>query len=206
MSDHGFKSFRRGVELNAWLRDNGYLRLKEGATHSNKTYLADVDWSQTRAFALGLAGIFINQRGRESQGIVSDGEERNRLVERSADKLTGLRDPANGEEGIHEAVSRESVYTGPYVDAAPDVIVGYNVGYRVSWEAAVGKCGEVVFTDNKKAWSGDHCIHPKLVPGVLFSNLKLREGLTQIVDLAPTTLELLGVDKPGYMEGASLVE
>ena len=77
MSDHGFKSFRRGVDLNAWLRDNGYLKLKDGATTSDTVYLADVDWSGTRAYAIGLAGIFINQQGREAQGIVGEGEENN---------------------------------------------------------------------------------------------------------------------------------
>ena len=176
MSDHGFKSFRRGVDLNAWLRDNGYLKLKDGATTSNTVYLADVDWSGTRAYAIGLAGIFINQQGREAQGIVADGEEKRQLVAELCEKLSGLRDEQHDQEAIHEAVCRTTVYSGPYVDSAPDLIVGYNVGYRVSWDAAVGKCGPHVFSDNTKAWSGDHCIHPRLVPGILFSNCSCATG------------------------------
>ena len=70
--------------------------------------------------------------------------------------LAALENP-QGERAIHEAVPRETVYHGPYVEGAPDLIVGYNVGYRVAWEAAVGKCGSEVLVENTKAWCGDHC-------------------------------------------------
>ncbi len=205
MSDHGFKPFRRGVDLNAWLLENGYLKLKQNATNSANEYLEDVDWSETQAYAIGLAGIFINQRGREAEGIVKPGTETEELVKQLCEQLTGLADPMCEEVAIQQAVAREDVYSGPYVDAAPDLIVGYNVGYRVSWDAANGKCGSAIFSDNKKAWSGDHCIHPELVPGVLFSNIDLRNEKPNIVDLAPTVLDLFGVSKPAYMDGDSLV-
>ena len=206
MSDHGFTSFQRGVDLNAWLLSNGYLKLKDDVRSSNKIYLHDVDWSRTRAYAIGLAGIFINQEGRESKGIVKPGAEKQTLVTEIATKLTGIRDPATDAVAVHQAMPREDVYQGPYTQAAPDIIVGYTHGYRVSWDAAVGKTSPNVFCDNKKAWSGDHCIHPDLVPGVLFTNLKLNEERpAAIVDIAPTTLELLGVPKPAYMDGQSLL-
>lgn len=207
MSDHGFKPFRRGVDLNAWLRDHGYLKLNGGVQVSKRRYLADVDWSQTRAYAVGLAGIFLNLRGRESHGIVSPGAESQQLVRELCEGLINLRDSENGHDAvaIREAVPREKVYHGPYVEGAPDIIVGYNVGYRVSWDAAVGKCGPVVFSDNTKAWSGDHCIHPALVPGVLFANRKLNSDDARIIDIGPTVLDLLGVDTPAYMDGKSLV-
>jgi len=100
---------------------------------------------------------------------------------------------------------REDVYSGPYVETAPDIVVGYAVGYRVSWDSAVGKTADCVFADNTKAWSGDHCIHPDLVPGVLFANCKLAAGAANIMDIAPTTLELLGLESPAYMDGKSLL-
>jgi predicted AlkP superfamily phosphohydrolase/phosphomutase len=205
MSDHGFKPFRRGVDLNAWLREQGYLKLKEGATTSGRSYLADVDWQATKAYAVGLAGLYINQSGREGQGTVAAGEETRQLVAEIAARLTGLCDPETDQVAIAEAIPRAQAYSGPYVDAAPDIIVGYNVGYRVAWGSAVGKTSAEVFADNTKAWSGDHCIHPKRVPGVLFSNRKLADIEPNIIDIAPTTLELLGVKKPGYMEGKSLI-
>lgn len=204
MSDHGFKPFRRCVDLNAWLLANGYLKLKGDAASTQCRYLGDVDWSRTRAYAIGLAGIYVNRRGREAQGIVPAAESAG-LADELARRLTGLRDEQRDQVGIHQAVSNATVYHGPYVDGAPDVIVGYNVGYRVSWDAAIGKCGPVVFADNTNAWSGDHCIHPELVPGVLFSNWKFAASAANIVDIAPTALELLGVLKPSYMDGRSLV-
>ncbi len=205
MSDHGFKPFRRGVDLNAWLRDHGYLKLKDGKRVTERPYLADIDWTQTRAYAVGLAGIFINQKGREIQGTVEPGEEARRLIEEIAGKMTGLRDPQGGEIAVKEAVPGKRVYQGPYAENAPDIVVGYNVGWRVSWDAAIGKCGEPIFSDNVKAWSGDHCVHPELVPGVLFSSLKLDERSASIIDLAPTVLDLFGVVRPGYMDGKSLL-
>lgn len=205
MSDHGFKPFRRGVDLNAWLLANGYLKLKGEQTTSDNAYLEDVDWEHTKAYAIGLAGIFINQKGREAQGVVADGKEKKELVRELCDRLSHLPDQEQNEEAIHEAVAREDVYKGPYVASAPDIIIGYNVGYRISWDSAVGKCGAHVLSDNTKAWSGDHCIHPKLVPGVLFSNLKLRTEQANITDLAPTTLDLLGVEKPSFFDGKSLL-
>ncbi|MEX0610887.1 MAG: alkaline phosphatase family protein, partial [Pirellulales bacterium] len=205
MSDHGFKPFRRGVDLNAWLLANGYLTLKDNAKSSSKAYLENVDWRGTRAYAIGLAGIFINQRGREAQGIVAAGDEMRRLVDELRARLSGMRDDERDEVAIHEAVRREDVYHGPYVDEAPDLVIGYNVGYRVSWDAANGRCGASVFSDNTKAWSGDHCIHPDLVPGVLFSNFRLRGEGANIVDLAPTALDWLGVERPAYLDGHSLL-
>ncbi len=205
MSDHGFKAFRRGVDLNAWLLEHGYLALKGAARTTTTPYLADIDWARTRAYAIGLAGIFVNQAGREAQGIVAKGEETQKLVTELGERLTGLRDDATGEVAIQEAVAKRAVYHGPYLDNAPDVIIGYAVGYRVSWDAAVGKCGASVFSDNVKAWSGDHCIHPALVPGVLFSNVKLDPKNAEIIDLAPTILDMFGVARPEYMDGESLL-
>ena len=122
-----------------------------------------------------------------------------------AEKLTGLGDPDDGTVAIHEAVPRERAYHGPYVEGAPDIVAGYNVGYRVSWDSAVGKTSPTVFSNNVKPWSGDHCIHPALVPGVLFSSIPLEDSGAHITDLAPTTLDLLGVPTPGYMDGKSLL-
>lgn len=205
MSDHGFKPFRREVDLNAWLLSEGLLRLKDGATMTDVSYLQEVDWSATRAYAIGLAGIYLNLKGRESAGIVEPGDEANALKQRLCAALTGLKDGPGGATAIHEAVKSDDVYRGPYVNEAPDIIVGYNVGYRVSWATANGKCAATVFADNRKAWSGDHCIHPELVPGVLFSNWRLTMPHANIVDLAPTVLDLLGVKKPAFLDGKSLL-
>jgi predicted AlkP superfamily phosphohydrolase/phosphomutase len=198
LSDHGFASFERGVNLNAWLRDNGYLAVKDGATEHD--YLRSVDWSRTKAYTFGLAGIYINKKGREAQGIVDPADAPALLRELSA-KLSGLADTERNRIAIREAWPSNSLYQGPYLDAAPDIIVGYADGYRASWDAAVGKVSAGVFEDNKKCWSGDHCIDPHLVPGVLLSNRRIDAMNPGIEDMAPTALELFGVKPPAYMEG-----
>lgn len=198
LSDHGFTSFERGVDLNAWLLQNGYLALKDGA--QGREYLKDVDWSRTRAYTFGLAGVYVNQRGRESKGIVPAGEAI-ALKKEIAGRLTGLRDEERCSMGIREAWTSNSLYSGPYLDAAPDIVVGYAPGYRASWDAAVGKVTSRVFSDNQKTWSGDHCVDPKLVPGVLLSNLRIDAEDPGIEDMAPTALDLFGIAPPGYMEG-----
>ena len=171
ISDHGCKSFRRGVDLNRWLIDNGYMKLKEPA--KGRKYLATVDWSQTKAYALGLSGIHLNLLGRERQGIVKEGAEAEALREELCGKLTGLTDPQHKAVAISKAYNTRKCYVGPYKEEAPDIIVGYNEGYRVAWEAAVGDVTDAVFHDNVKAWSGDHCIDPRIAPGVMFANRRI---------------------------------
>ncbi|MCR4396441.1 MAG: alkaline phosphatase family protein, partial [Candidatus Saccharicenans sp.] len=204
MSDHGFKPFRRGVNLNSWLYLNGYLQLKDGASESQE-WFRQVDWSRTRAYALGLAGIYLNRKGREAQGTVEPGEESRRLKQDLIEKLSGLKDPEKGAVAINRLIDTEKIYNGPYRDNAPDLIVAYNQGYRASWDSVVGKVNRVIIEDNRRAWSADHCLDPALVPGVLFSNLKLEAEEASIMDLAPTVLELFGLKAPSYMDGQSLL-
>ncbi len=199
LSDHGFCAFRRGVNLNAWLRDNGYLYLKNDAREGG-SFLEGVDWSRTRAYALGLAGFYLNIKSREALGIVESGREAERLKQEIIAKLSGLREDT-GETPIRTVYATASLYRGPYVNAAPDFIVGYNEGYRASWDGAVGKVSANVLEDNDKAWSGDHCVDPVLVPGVLFSNRQIESEDPGIEDMAPTALRLFGVDPPAWMDG-----
>jgi predicted AlkP superfamily phosphohydrolase/phosphomutase len=200
LSDHGFCSFRRGVNLNAWLRDHGYLALKNGRRECGR-YFDDVDWTRTRAYTLGLGGLYLNLRGREAQGIVERGAEAETLVRELTKRLTGLLDSERNAIAIRAVYAASDLYRGPYSDDAPDLIVGYADGYRTSWEAAVGKIPAAVFEDNRKAWSGDHCVDPALVPGVLFSNRKVDLENPGIEDMAPTVLRLFGIAPPPWMDG-----
>jgi predicted AlkP superfamily phosphohydrolase/phosphomutase len=202
ISDHGFNSFRRGIDLNVWLEQNGYLTLLPDGR--DKKYLAGVDWSKTRAFALGLAGIWLNVKGREAQGIV-DPKDAEALRDELTAKLTGLRDEEKNEVAISRAFNAHKIYNGPYAADAPDLIIGYNRGYRVSWEAAIGQPTDRVFHDNEKAWSGDHCIDPKLIPGVMFCNRKITAENPRLMDIGPTVLDMFGVDVPKHMDGKPFV-
>jgi predicted AlkP superfamily phosphohydrolase/phosphomutase len=203
ISDHGFNGFRRGLDLNRWLEENGYLTFHEG--RRGEEFLAGVDWSRTRAFALGLTGIFINLKGKYSQGIVEPVGEADRLRDEIARRLTGLVDPRTGTSAIRQTYVTGKVYRGPYKDHAPDLIPGYQRGYRVSWETAIGRATESVFHDNTKAWSGDHCIDPSLIPGVLFCNRPIETEKCRLMDLGPTVLDLFGVPVPEHMDGKPLI-
>ena len=202
LSDHGFCAFRRGVNINSWLRDNGYLYLKNGRQESGP-FFEGVDWNRTRAYALGLGGFYLNLKNREACGIVEP-QEAEQLKQEIIGKLSTLCEE-NGDAPIHAVYATAALYRGPYLDAAPDFVVGYNTGYRCSWDGAVGKVATLTLEDNQKAWSGDHCVDPAFVPGVLFSNCKVTSTNPGIEDLAPTALALFGLEPPGWMEGKPLL-
>jgi predicted AlkP superfamily phosphohydrolase/phosphomutase len=203
ISDHGFNTFRRGIDLNRWLEENGYLVVDD--KRRQEQHLAGVDWSRTRAFAIGLTGIFLNIKDKYGQGIVAAGTEADQLREEIAQRLGTLVDPDTGTKAIKRVYQAPKVYRGPYKDQAPDLIVGYERGYRVSWEAAIGRTTRDVFHANTKAWSGDHCVDPSVVPGVLFCNRPIETENARLLDLGPTVLDLFGVQVPDYMDGKALV-
>jgi len=201
ISDHGFNSFRYGVDINRWLEENGYLKVKD---EREGKYLSAVDWSQTRAFASGLGGIFLNIKGRESQGIVEQGAEAARLRDEIAAKISQLHDPVRNQSAVKQVYNALKVYSGPYKGEAPDLFVGFNKGYRASWETAIGEITDQIFHDNTKAWSGDHCLDPSLVPGVLFCNRRIDTEKARLMDIGPTVLDMFGVEVPKYMDGRTL--
>jgi predicted AlkP superfamily phosphohydrolase/phosphomutase len=203
ISDHGFSSFRRGVNLNSWLRREGYLTLKEGSDGTVE-WLRDVDWTATRAYCLGLTGMFFNVKGRERDGIVTPGAELASLKAEIISKLNGLRDEERAELGIREVFDTAQLYDGPYLENAPELLIGYNEGYRVSWDCATGVVAGPVFEDNVKPWSGDHSVDPRLVPGVFFCNRRINSEEPSLIDLAPTALRLFGIEPPAYMDGRPL--
>jgi predicted AlkP superfamily phosphohydrolase/phosphomutase len=204
LSDHGFQSFQRGVNLNSWLREQGLLCLREGESDSGD-WFESVDWSRTSAYAFGLGGMYLNLAGREAQGIVEPGEVAVALKRRIIEGLSGLRDEEREEIAINEVFDNTEVFSnGPYRANGPDLIVGYNRGYRASWEGATGRVTDCVLSDNTKSWSGDHCVDPRLVPGVLFSSRPINDGEPHITDLAPTILSEFGVGVPDHMTGREL--
>lgn len=203
ISDHGFKSFQRCFSINAWLKENGYLVLKEGAEGGD--FFEDVDWNRTKAYGVGLSGMFINLQGREKNGVVAKGEEYESLKKELISKLEGLDDPERKQEAIHRIFDLKETGTGPYGKNGPDLLFGFNPGWRVSWDTVTGDTRRAVFSDNIKKWSGDHCIEPRQVPGVFFSNRKSNLNDPDLRDISATTLDLFGVKIPDYIEGRPLM-
>ncbi len=194
LSDHGFSSFRRAVHLNRWLVDAGYLALKAGADAESPLFAA-VDWSRTRAYALGLNGLFINRAGREAHGIVAEGDAA-ALEAELRNRLADLRDPADGETMIRHVQPAAALYHGAHLGEAPDLVVGYAPGYRASWQTSLGAVPLLLVEDNLQPWSGDHCIDPDAVPGVLFTSFKPHKAIPGIGDLGTHALHLLEA-RPG---------
>lgn len=212
ISDHGFKTFQRNLNLNTWFRENGYLYLKTDPVEDSlpaiadgeRFEVADIDWPRTRAYTNGLAGFFLNLKGRETDGCV-DPSVATALKKELIEALRGLKDAERGgTEAITELWDCDDIYHGPYKSNSPDVIVGYKPGYRADWDAAVGAVGARVISDNTRSWSGDHCMDPRQVPGVLFSSKPFTATKPALLDMAPTILDLLGVDAPAHMTGSSI--
>jgi len=204
MSDHGFTSFRRGVHLNGWLRDQGFLTLKHGVEPAESgEFFHGVDWSRTRAYALGLGGIYLNRRLREAEGILSAQDADSTAAEIQA-ALPGLRDPASGVLAVRGVRRKEEIYRGPFTAEAPDLLALFEKGYRASWTTGLGGIGAGVLEDNTRRWGGDHIVDPALVPGVLFMNRPFRTASPRLVDLAPTILAAFGVPRGATMEGDDL--
>lgn len=204
MSDHGFAPFRRQFNLNSWLLENGLLVTNSPAVRQGSSNFHDVDWSRTRAFGLGLNGLYLNRKGREKFGCVDDAEAAD-LEEELIDKLCKIRDPDNNELVIANVFRAAEIYSGPYVSLAPDLLIGYNKNYRASWETILGGFPRQLVLDNTDVWSGDHCIDPQFVPGVLLSSRKLDAAAPRLEDLAPTILKAFNAPIPETMTGTALL-
>ena len=206
MSDHGFSPFRRGVNLNTWLWKNGYIAMRGDGSPGSKSLFANVDWQRTQAYALGLNGLYVNLRGRERHGIVSTGGEYQELLDRLEQDLLMLRDPQTSQQAVRRVVRSRRHFRGAHKDEAPDLIIGYNWGFRSSWKSPLGAFPDEVFVDNLQAWSGDHCIDNRLVPGVLISNRRITLEVPGLADLTVAILDEFGVKPLDAMVGKDCLE
>jgi len=217
-ADHGFQSFRRQVHLNNWLQREGYLVMKPGVGIDDRRYLKYVDWSKTRAYAVGLGMIFLNRAGREPLGIVSE-VDAPALLDEISSKLLEMKDPANGSAVVDTVYRMDRIHHGPYLKDEADVMPGFAATYRVSWTSTTGgialdggeggepvQVGPVV-EDNSLTWSGDHVsVAEHLVRGIFFSNRKvvIPEGGVNLLHVAPTALSVVGVPVPSEYDAPAL--
>lgn len=201
MSDHGFAPYRRYFDLNNWLTREGYLRLDEGEGPA----LDRADWARSRAYAMGFNGLYVNEVGREAEGAVSPGPAKRNLLEELEGRLAEVRDPVTGERIIRRIHRSEDYLDRPDGNVAPDLILGYESGYRGSWESAIGEAAVEMHADNMDRWSGDHCMDSETVPGVLFCNREIEAEAPGLVDLAPTILQHYGITPPREMRGTPVL-
>jgi hypothetical protein len=193
MSDHGFTSWRRTFHLNAWLHQNGYLAVKDDSLPDVEGLL-NVDWSGTRAYGLGLNGLYINVAGRERDGIVPP-DERDAILAEIAGKLEGEIDPWTGQPAVkHVYVSRETFSNGGQLEVGPDAVIAYTKGTRGADPSALGVVGPEILTDNDKPWSGDHGMDAPDVPGILATSRPLKRPAKNLRELHASVLAEFGLE------------
>ncbi len=201
ISDHGFTPFRRCFNLNTWLKENGYLKLIQEWRQGETEFFQNTDWSRTKAYAYGINSLYINEQGREAEGIVKPGKEKDALVREIAEKLERVVDPLTGERVILNAYITKNVYHGPEAKNAPEIIIGYNRGYRASWATPLGRIPKPLFEDNRQKWSGDHCMDPSILAGILLTNQKIKREAPALHDLTATILKVFDIEIPQEMIG-----
>jgi len=204
MSDHGFSTFDRAVNLNTWLMQEGFLVLDDPKNTSDEEVFPHVDWSRTQAYSVGLNGLYLNLQGREREGIVAPGKEADDLLKKIAARLQAARDPASGKPMVGGVTLTQSEFHGDMIGHGPDMIVGYMPGYRSSWQTVLGAVPTATVDDNKDAWRADHCIDARYVPGVLISNRKSRAPDPHLYDLTVSLLEQYGIGAGAGMIGHSI--
>ncbi len=198
MSDHGFANFGRQFSLNSWLRERAYLGPPDCTS-----LLHDVDWSLTAAYGLGINGLYLNLKGRERDGVIEPGEQREQLLSELVRGLEEVRD-VDGSRVIRHVHRADQIYSGSATALAPDLIVGYCRGYRASWATCLGDLTDEILFDNDSAWSADHCADAAEVPGVLFCNRAVGAQSPSLIDLAPSILTEFGLPTPQSMEGRNI--
>lgn len=203
MSDHGFAPYYQSFHLSSWLVENGYLMLQDPSDRKSE-FNQNVEWMGTKAYTLGINGLYINLIGREAQGIVSP-MDADKLTDEIAEKLLAITDPENGQKVISHVYKTRDVYTGPNKKNAPDMIIGYARGYRASWETALGAFPPApLLRPNTDEWSGDHCMATEEIPGTVMSNRKIVLKDPKLYDLPVTILETFGLARPGDMIGRNI--
>jgi predicted AlkP superfamily phosphohydrolase/phosphomutase len=203
LSDHGFAPFTREFNLNTWLYKNGYLALTDDRKLGEGEFFQYVDWSRTKAYGLGINGLYINLEGRDQHGIVKPHEVL-ALKNEIGQKLPKATDPKNNAPVITNAYDSQTIYSGPFVDLAPDLVVGYQRGYRSSDETVLGKLPKELVGDRTNLWSADHCMDPAVVPGMLLSNKSWKHPKPGLWDMAPSILDCFGVPTPKEMDGKAI--
>jgi len=205
MSDHGFAPFYRSFNINTWLLNNGFITLKldPGANRDPEAkHFGEVDWQKTIAYAYGFTGIYINKKGRgpDSKTCVPL-DQVDAIVNDLCAKLKKVTDPKTGEKLFYDVYKTRNEYSGVVASDAPEIVAGFNRGFRISNETAEGCMPMEEIQDNLKCWGGCHIMDPNVVPGVLFTNRKIIADNPHLVDLPVTILKEYNIEKLPDMEG-----
>jgi len=202
MSDHGFNPYYRSFNLNSWLLAEGYHKFKNPFKKEELNIgFPSTDWSKSRAYGLGFNGLYLNQSGREAEGLVAPGAESEALIREIAAKLEAFRDPATGEQVILRASVSKDIYSGAHVSEAPEITLEFARGYRISFQSPLGRISREIVENNTAKWSGDHMGAAEVTQGVVLSDRPMKAESPALYDLTATVLQAFGIDRPGDMVG-----
>ena len=202
LSDHGFDEYNYELNINTWLKEQGYLVLKEGV-NAGRELMEDVDWTKTKAYSMGYNGIYLNLKGREGEGIVEDNEVPS-LEKEISERLMQIVNPETGGPVMKKVYTKENLRISSSSTSSPDLYLGYYKGIRSSWDTAVGATPKDIIVKRKSKWSGDHLFDATEIPGVLFTNKKLEIKNARIIDIIPTVLKQLGIIERNQLDGKAL--
>jgi len=203
-SDHSVQRLDGRINLNEWLLQEGYLKLISRPSKPTPLKDCQVDWSRTVAWATGYTGqIYLNMKGRESQGKVDPSEYHSVVLELS-EKLRAMPGE-NGQPLDTETFKRVDIHSGPYSKYGPDLFIyfdqcRYNISEMIGYDSLYS------YDTAKGSDDGGHGRQGFLAmvgPGIpAIGELK---GMT-LLDVAPTILSLMGLPIPEDMEGKILLE
>lgn len=204
MSDHGNNPLDGRFNLNDWLIQEGYMKLNSQPSEPVNLPDADVNWDETKAWATGFMGgrIFLNMKDREEHGIVEESEYES-LRDEIAEKLKEVKD-IDGEPFKVNIIKREDEYEGPYAKFAPDMFVQLN---DLRWTSNVQIGHDTLYSYNTSL-GGDVGVHSMY--GIFAMSQPAKdaskpvEGI-KLADVAPTVLNMLGVDVPEDLDGKSII-
>lgn len=190
----------RQVNSNDFLADIGLLEVGQPRSR------AAIDWSETLAYGIGSGQIWVNLRGRETQGIVSPGKEYQEVIAALIEQLAQWRDPQTNEPIVKEVRRKEDVYTGNFLFKASDLVILFNPGYVASDNA-------MMLDFDGESVSGAPPSFPAaaVTARLIAAGPQLKRGHVDqgfITDVVPTILYLLDQPVPRFVEGnvlASLV-
>ena len=205
VSDHGAKRMDGGIRINEWLRSEGLLHTLREPEPGQTTSLAElgVDWTRTVAWGEGgyYGRVFLNVAGREPNGIVPP-DDVERVLRDLAERIAAI--PGSGGEPIATRVHRPEELYDEVNGVAPDLLVLFG---DLSWRAVGtvgGPDGVHTFENDTGPDDANHAQDGLLImagPGV---EPGAAEGM-HLLDVAPTVLDLLGIEPPEAMRGRSLL-
>jgi len=128
LSDHGFERLEKDMYVNHLLASEGFLTFRP----NSKPELANID-SATKAFALDPGRIYINQKGKYPAGNIET-TDRNACLKELESLFSGLQ--IDGKKVIKHIYRKESIYSGPYLADAPDLILIADRGFNLKGSMA----------------------------------------------------------------------